>query len=193
MCCCVIGLRREGRRCAPLPLPGTGDRSPARRGAGGERGAPLYTPCNPRTPRSAGLREESCLPCLPRPPRVARGGGANLPGPEGRAMFAPAPALRPPCGRPGSPARPRRAALSPAQGASLADGQAAVGRHCGGGGGGGGIITASCYYSLLLAYVRVKNCFINFIHQHTCKHEFSHCIFCRYADICMNSWISQCR
>ena len=54
MCCCVIGLRREGRRCAPLMLPGTGDRSPARRGAGGERGRaplhPLATPVHPAAP-----------------------------------------------------------------------------------------------------------------------------------------------
>ncbi len=165
-------------RCCCL-LPGTGDRSPARRGAGGERGrAPLHPLATPVHPAAPGFGRNRVCRTVPRPPRVARGGGANLPGPEGRAMFAPAPALRPPCGRPGSPARPRRAALSPAQGASLADGQAAVGRHCGGGGGGGGIITASCYYSLLLAYVRVKNCFINFIHQHTCKHEFSHCLFC---------------
>ena len=49
---------------------------------------------------------------VPRPPRVAWGVGANLPAPSGRAMSAPAPALRPPCGRPGSPSRPRRAALS---------------------------------------------------------------------------------
>ena len=93
--------------CASRLLPGAGGRSPARRGAWGERGK---SPLHPRTPL---VRErEICLlsRAVPRPPRVARGIGANLPRPEAGAMSAPAAALRPPSGRPGSPLRPRHAA-----------------------------------------------------------------------------------
>ena len=77
----------------------------------GVRGAaaPLH-PLHPRTPLFAGARKLSLGWTVPRPPRAARGVGANLPGPAGRAMSAPAAALRPPCGRPGSPSRPRHAA-----------------------------------------------------------------------------------
>ena len=59
------------------------------------------------------MRErEICLLswAVPRPPRVAWGIGANLPRPVAGVMFAPAAALRPPSGRPGSPSRPRHAA-----------------------------------------------------------------------------------
>ena len=104
-----------------LLLPGAGGGSPARRGAGGERGGCPSTP--PTPPVHPAIRERGRCPfrqTVPRPPRGARGVGANLPAPSGRAMSAPAPALRPPCGRPGSPSRPRRAALSRRRGAALA-------------------------------------------------------------------------
>ena len=74
----------------------------------GVRGAaaPLH-PLHPRTPPSAGAWKES-LKLDSTPPAACRWGvGANLPGRFGRVMSAPAAALRPPCGRPGSPSRPR--------------------------------------------------------------------------------------
>ena len=92
--CCPV--RAAGR------LPGAGH------GVRGEN--PLYTPCTPVLPF---VRErEICLLswAVPRPPRVAWGVGANLPRPVAGVMSAPAAALRPPFGRPGSPPRPQHAA-----------------------------------------------------------------------------------
>ena len=69
-------------------------------------------PCTPVLPF---VRErEICLlsRAVPRPPRVAWGVGANLPGRSGRVMSAPAAALRPPCGRTGSPSHPRHRCIS---------------------------------------------------------------------------------
>ena len=79
-------VKRPGRikplsLCASRLLPGAGGRSPARRGAWGERGKSPLHPLHPRTPL---CRERViCLlsRAVPHPPRVAWGIGANLPGP----------------------------------------------------------------------------------------------------------------
>ena len=89
-------------------LPGMGGGSPARRGAWGERGNSPLHPLHPRTPLFAVTRKASLELTVPRPPRVAWGVGANLPRPVAGVMSAPALALRPPSGRPGSPSRPRQ-------------------------------------------------------------------------------------
>ena len=92
--CCPV--RAAGR------LPGAGH------GVRGEN--PLYTPCTPVLPFAR--EREICLLswAVPRPPRAAWGIGANLPRPVAGVMPAPAAALRPPFGRPGSPPRPQHAA-----------------------------------------------------------------------------------
>ena len=79
-------VKRPGRikplsLCASRLLPGAGGRSPARRGAWGERGKSPLHPLHPRTPLCR--EREICLlsRAVPHPPRVAWGIGANLPGP----------------------------------------------------------------------------------------------------------------
>ena len=67
-------------------------------------------PCTPVLPFLRELGRRLFYGTVPRPPRAAWGLGANLPGRSGRVMSAPALALRPPFGRPGSPSRPRHAA-----------------------------------------------------------------------------------
>ena len=90
--CFFLGLRL---------LPGTDGGSPARRGAWGERGRPLYS--NAESVFFIGLYPAR---------RVARGASARTFPASGRVMSAPAAALRPPCGRPGSPSRPRHRCIS---------------------------------------------------------------------------------
>ena len=112
-------------------LPGAGGRSPARRGAWGERGIPLYTPSTPYSPFFGNAKIVSLIGLYPVR-RVSRGasartfpalwpgdvraccGAASPPRASGVAiaprLFAPAAALRPPFGRPGSPSRPCHAA-----------------------------------------------------------------------------------
>ena len=72
-------------------------------------------PLHPRTPLFAVTRKESLELTVPRrrePSRLCR------------VMFAPAAALRPPPGRPGSPSRPRHRCISgKGEGRSLAGGQ----------------------------------------------------------------------
>ena len=118
--------------CPLRLLPGAGGGSPARRGAGGERGPPLH----PRTPLCAGTRNLSLEPdCTPsaacrighrrEPSRPFRPGDV-------RACFGAPSAL----GRPGSPSRPRHATSEAraeevtlsggSEGGKLADGRAAV-------------------------------------------------------------------
>ena len=67
-------------------------------------------PCTPVLPFLRELGRRLFYGTAPRPPRAAWGLGANLPRPVAGVMSAPALALRPPFGRPGSPSRPRHAA-----------------------------------------------------------------------------------
>ena len=122
--------------CASRLLPGAGGRSPARRGAWGERGRPLYTPCTPVLPFLRERGRSLLNGAVPRPSRVAWGVGADLPGPSCRVMSAPAAALRPPFGRTGSPSRPRHRCIK-SKGRRGCPSQATEGRKPGGWGSAG--------------------------------------------------------
>ena len=118
-------VKRPGR-IKPLPLctsrllPGADGGSPARRGAWGERGKiPSTPPAPPYSPLS-GTRNLS-LESDHTPSAACRMGHRREPSPAlAGVMSAPAAALRPPCGRTGSPSRPRHAASAArTKGASL--------------------------------------------------------------------------
>ena len=124
------------RGCCPARaagrLPGAGH---------GVRGVPPLHPLHPRTPLCAGTRnlslESGCTPSAACRMRHRRGPSRLC-----RVMSAPAAALRPPCGRPGSPSRPRHRCIATSlhqrqgaeglalpggsKGGKLADGRAAV-------------------------------------------------------------------
>ena len=89
----VFGGQAASCGCCPERaagrLPGGGQG--ARGGAPPLR--PLASPVHPAFGEGGG---RLLNPAVPRPPRAARGVGADLPAPSGRAMSAPAAALRPP-------------------------------------------------------------------------------------------------
>ena len=113
-------LKRPGRiepvsLCASRLLPGAGGRSPARRGAWGERGKSPLHPLHPRTPLCAGTRNLSLE--LGRPPSAAcRMGHRREPSPAcGRGD------VRACCGAP-SALRASGIAFAPAHAASAVRG-----------------------------------------------------------------------